>query len=100
MKHQGGSQDRPSGPAGIDGAGAIALPRTITVALHRADLVEAATVLLPLDRRGLPVLLIDPVDSSGRVIQGMWLGDGAGGTIYQWTERITRISDACGGGGA
>lgn len=58
------------------------------VALHPADGTETKTVLLPLNRNGqLPVVLVDPVDSTGLVVPGMWLSHDVEGTVYNWTKQ-------------
>jgi hypothetical protein len=50
-----------------------------------------ATVVVPQNQHGqLPSVLIDPVDSGGRVVPGVWLGDSkdraSDGTVYEWLK--------------
>lgn len=59
----------------------------IAATLNRAQDSESATVLLSPNRHGqLPTVLVDPRDSDGNIQAGLWLGDGSGGTVYEWTE--------------
>jgi hypothetical protein len=61
---------------------------TVSVTLHPADASKPPAVIpVHVNRHGqLPAVLVDPVDSDGLVVQGMWLGDDLGdrtdGTSY------------------
>lgn len=63
-------------------------PRCISVTLNHVNaLTPSAVVLVNANRHGqLPAVLVDPVDSQGRVRAGTWLGDDLGdrtdGTSY------------------
>lgn len=46
------------------------------VTLHLSDGSQIATMGVRRNRHGqLPALIVDPEDSSGRALTGMWLGD-------------------------
>jgi hypothetical protein len=64
----------------------------IAATLNRAQDSESATVLLTPNRHGqLPTVLVDPRDSNGNTLAGLWLGDGSGGTVYEWTEPAGKL---------
>jgi hypothetical protein len=64
----------------------------IAVTLNRAQGFESATVLLSQNRHGqLPTVLVDPRDRDGNILAGLWLGDGSGGTVYEWTEPARKL---------
>ena len=56
--------------------------------LHQSEaLLSPAIVLVSVNQHGqLPAVLVDPIDRSGRIAQGTWLGgnlgDGTDGTTY------------------
>jgi hypothetical protein len=60
-----------------------------TVTLHSLNPLEpTSTVILGPNRYGqLPTVLVDPIDVTGQVACGMWLGDGCDGTTYELTRR-------------
>lgn len=60
----------------------------VTVSLYSADSSEINTVRVCLNRNGqLPVVLVDPLDTSGRVVSGLWLSREADGTAFFWTPQ-------------
>lgn len=60
----------------------------VSITLHHADAPESpAVVLVNSNRHGqLPAVLVNPVDRTGQVVPGAWLGDALGdgtdGTSY------------------
>ena len=59
----------------------------VIVTLRRRFVKLPGFVLVSVNRRGqLPAVLVDPVDCTGRVMHGLWLGDsdddGPDGTTY------------------
>ena len=65
----------------------------VIVTLRRRFVKLPVFVLVGVNRRGqLPAVLIDPVDCTGRVIHGLWLGgsvdDGCDGTTYCKVKRV------------
>lgn len=60
------------------------------VELHLADSSVTRHVMLRPNRNGeLPVVLLNPLDDSGRVATGMWLNRDAQETVYHWTKRTS-----------
>ena len=60
----------------------------VTVSLYSADSSEINTVRVCLNRNGqLPVVLVDPLDTSGRVVSGLWLSREVDGTAFFWTQQ-------------
>ena len=75
---------------GVEVGAVLGTSRTqTTVTLHAVGSLEPTfTVILEPNRHGqLPTVLVDPVDVTGRVLFGMWLGDGYDGTKYELTSR-------------
>ena len=67
----------------------------VIVMLRRRFARWPGFVLVGVNRRGqLPAVLVDPVDRTGRVIHGVWLGDSVGdgcdGTTYCKVKRVVR----------
>ena len=67
----------------------------VIVTLRRRFARWPGFVLVSVNRRGqLPAVLIDPVDRTGRVLHGLWLGDsvddGGDGTTYCKVKRVAR----------
>ncbi|TFC49695.1 hypothetical protein E3T26_06570 [Cryobacterium sp. TMT1-21] len=65
---------------------------TITVTLNHPVTSGRSTVILKVNRHEqLPAVLVDPLDHEGKVIAGMWLADGHGGTVYELTEQVRAV---------
>ena len=65
----------------------------VIVTLRRRFAWWPVFVLVGVNRHGqLPSVLVDPVDCTGRVIHGLWLGDsvddGCDGTTYRKVKRV------------
>lgn len=65
----------------------------VIVTLRRRLGKSSVNVLVSVNRYGqLPAVLEDPVDCTGRVIHGLWLGDGVDGgpdgTTYCKVKRV------------
>lgn len=62
--------------------------RTETASLSKLGVLLDNTVNLILGSQGhMPTVLVDPVDAHGVQLPGLWLGDGANGHEFVWTER-------------
>lgn len=62
--------------------------KLISIELHLADSLTTGHVSLRLNRSGeLPVVLVDPLDDSGTVVEGLWLNRDAQETVYHWTTQ-------------
>ncbi|SEN92122.1 hypothetical protein SAMN05216281_11935 [Cryobacterium luteum] len=60
----------------------------VIVSLYSADSSVINTVRVCLNRNGqLPVVLVDPLDTSGRVVSGLWLSREVDGTAFFWTQQ-------------
>lgn len=73
----------------------LTLEERVIVILRRRFARWPGFVLVGVNRRGqLPAVLEDPVDCTGRVIHGLWLGDsvddGCDGTTYCKVKRVAR----------
>ena len=65
------------------------------VTLRRRFVKSSVIVLVGVNRYGqLPAVLEDPVDCTGRIRHGLWLGDsiddGCDGTTYCRVKRVAR----------
>jgi hypothetical protein len=59
----------------------------VSVTLHQGDASQAPIyVLVRVNQHGqLPAVLVDPIDTSGRTAQGIWLGENIGEGIDDTT---------------
>ncbi|MGO4690027.1 hypothetical protein [Glaciibacter sp. 2TAF33] len=65
--------------------------RAVTLHGPESPKPSTTTVLVPQNQHGqLPAVLVNPIDSRGRVVPGVWLGENtdraADGAVYRWVK--------------